>query len=38
VYTVKAFDTGKLLDVKVIYHVIISSKGGYFSFSESCMM
>ncbi len=32
-------DAGKLFDVKVIDHVILgSSKGGYFSFYESCLM
>jgi DNA repair protein RadC len=31
-------DAGKLLDVKVIDHVIIGSKGGYFSFNESSLI
>ena len=36
--TTMLVDAGKLLDVKVIDHVIIGSKGGYFSFSESSMI
>jgi len=36
--TEKLVDAGKLLDVKVIDHVIIGSKGGYFSFSESSLI
>ena len=31
-------DAGNLLDVKVLDHVIIGSKGGFFSFSESSLM
>ena len=38
-FTTMLVDAGKrLLDVKVIDHVIIGSKGGFFSFSESCLM
>ena len=38
IVTTTLIDAGKLLDVKVIDHVIIGSKGGYFSFSESSLM
>ena len=36
--TTMLVDAGKLLDVKVIDHVIIGSKGGFFSFSESSLI
>ena len=38
IVTTTLIDAGKLLDVKVIDHVIIGSKGGYYSFSESSLM
>ena len=31
-------DAGKLLDVKILDHVIIGSKGGYFSFQEASLI
>ena len=31
-------DAGKLLNVEILDHVIIGSKGGYFSFSESSIL
>jgi len=33
--TQRLVDAGMLLDVKILDHVVIGSKGGYFSFSES---
>ncbi|NMW21793.1 MAG: DNA repair protein RadC [Chlorobiaceae bacterium] len=36
--TTMLVDAGNLLDVKVLDHVIIGSKGGYFSFRESSML
>jgi DNA repair protein RadC len=36
--TAKLVDAGKLLDVKILDHVIIGSKGGYFSFSEASLI
>jgi DNA repair protein RadC len=36
--TTMLIDAGKLLEVRVLDHVIIGSKGGFFSFSESSML
>jgi DNA repair protein RadC len=38
IVTEKLVDAGKLLDVRVLDYVIIGSKGGYFSFTESGLM
>ncbi len=36
--TAMLVEAGKLLDVKILDHVIIGSKGGFFSFNESSMI
>jgi DNA repair protein RadC len=36
--TAMLVDAGKLLDVKILDHVIIGSKGGYFSFQEASLI